>query len=163
MCLYAGIVSILYLLTLWYSISVHVLPLHEFIFSFLNRWFYCFMLSKILMVYLKSLMFLSIESKYRTYVKQLLLIAIVLCASQMRWKGRHHFHFSWSIWNDTTSLYALPCTFIQREQPSVLVPVIIVVLLIGWKLGLNCIVLFAGKNNRCSIWVFISFFIPSSW
>jgi hypothetical protein len=89
---------------------------------------------------------------YRTYGKQLPIIAIVFFVNLMRWSERHHFHFLWNTWKDITSSYVLLCIFTQRELPSDLVPLFIAVLQTGCEHDQNFIALFVGKDTWWWCW-----------
>lgn len=98
-----------------------------------------------------------VKLTYRICERRLPHTATVFCGKLMRWREKQHCHFLWSIWKDTTFLYALLFISIQRDQVYVLLHPVIAVLLNGWKQGLNCIASYAGIiNSNLSV-------LSSSW
>lgn len=74
-------------------------------------------------------------------------IGVAFCVNLMKRRERQHSHSLLSTWKDTTSLYALLYTFIQRVVTSNLVRLVMSVFLIGCEPGQSSIAFFAGKIN----------------
>lgn len=94
-----------------------------------------------------------VELTYRTYERRLQPIGVVFCVNLMKKRERQHSHSLLSTWKDTTSLYVLLCTFIQRVVTFNLVRLVMSVFLIGCELGQSSIAFFAGTGQA-------SFFFP---